>query len=185
MRIGQLGWIVCAVSLGFASPASAASPQTREGRAVDGTRYYEDSLVIAAPASRLWRAFADSTELRRWAAPVSAVDFRLGGVLESAYDPKGHIGDEDNIRQSIVAYVPDRLIVFRNLHAPRGLPGRDAYPQTVKIVEFASQTDGTTLVTISGVGFGPGKDFDQLYAFFIGGDRAVLQALDAAYGSHK
>ena len=178
-------WILCAASLACASPCAAAQVEMVQGHAADGTRFYEDSLVIAAPAATLFRAFSDPTEFRKWASPVSAVDFRLGGILEASYDPAGHIGDAENIRQAIVAYVPDRMIVFRNVQAPSMLPGRAAYPQTVKVLEFADRGGGTTKVTISGVGFGTGADFDKLYAFFQPGDAGVLKALDAAYGGRK
>lgn len=181
----KAGWILGAALFACAMPCTAAPVEKIEGRAVDGTRFYEDSLVIAAQPATLFRAFSDAAEFRKWAAPVSAVDFRLGGMIEASYDPAGHIGDAENIRQAIVAYVPDRLIVFRNVQAPAGLPGRAAYPQTVKVLEFADRGDGTTRVTISGIGFGSGADFDKLYAFFQPGDGAVLKALDAAYGGRK
>jgi len=171
--------------LACASPGVAAPVEMVQGHAPDGTRFYEDSLVIAASPAALFRGFSDPAEFRKWAAPISAVDFRLGGIVEASYDPAGHIGGSDNIRQAIIAYVPDRLIVFRNVQAPSGLPGRDVYPQTVKVIEFADRGDGTTCVTISGIGFGSGRDFDKLYAFFQPGDGAVLKALDAAYGSRK
>ena len=181
----KAAWMLSVVLLACPTPGTAAPVEMVQGHAADGTRYYEDSLAIAAPAATLFRAFSDPAEFRKWASPVSAVDFRLGGILEASYDPAGHIGDADNIRQAIVAYVPDRLIVFRNVQAPSGLPGRAAYPQTVKVLEFADRGDGTTRVTISGIGFGTGADFDRLYAFFQPGDGAVLKALDAAYGGRK
>ena len=165
-------------------PARAAAPEpvvTVESRAADGTRFYKDSLVIRAPAKVLWSGLTDPVQYRRWAAPVSRVDFRLGGEIEASYDPKGHLGDPDNIRNAIIAYLPERLLVFRNVQAPAALPARELYPSTVKIVEFEPLGPDLTRVSISGVGFGDGPKFDQLYRFFVSGDGEQLKAMRAAY----
>jgi len=181
MRLVPPGLAALAVAA-YAFTTSAAPPQIHQvkGVAADGTRYYEDSIVIDAPAHRLWIAFTDTEAYRKWATPVAAVDFRIGGVIEAAYDPKGHLGDPQNIKNAFVAYVPDRLLVFRNVQAPEGLPGRDAYPKTIKTVEFEALGASQTRVTVSGVGFGAGADFDQLYAFFSRGDAGMLATLKAA-----
>jgi uncharacterized protein YndB with AHSA1/START domain len=178
MRIALLG-LAALIAVG---PALAAPPQIHQvkGVAGDGTRYYEDSIVIEAPAHVLWAAFTDTAAYRRWASPVAAVDFRIGGVIEASYDPKGHLGDPQNIKNAFVAYVPGRLLVFRNVQAPDGLPGRAAYPKTIKTVEFDALGPSQTRVTVSGVGFGAGADFDQLYAFFSRGDAGMLASLKAA-----
>ena len=165
-----------------AGPASAAPPQVHQvkGVAADGTRYYEDSIVVDAPAHVLWTAFTDTDAYRKWASPVAVVDFRIGGAIEAAYAPPGHLGDPQNIKNAFVAYIPDRLLVFRNVQAPDGLPGRDAYPKTIKTLEFEALSPGQTRVTVSGLGFGAGGDFDQLYAFFSRGDAGMLASLKAA-----
>ena len=146
----------------------------------DGTRYYEDSIEIAAPAAKLWDAFTVTDVYRKWAAPVSVVDFRLGGVIEASYDPKGHLGDPDNIKNMIVGYVPGRSITFRNVQAPKLLPGGEVYGQTIKTLEFAPLDAGHTRVTVSGVGFAQGAAFDKLYAFFSDGDAQMLKLLKTA-----
>jgi uncharacterized protein YndB with AHSA1/START domain len=166
---------------GAAPAAESTSVALVQGKAADGTRFYEDSLVIRAPATTLWKAFTDAKTYQAWAAPVSAVDFRLGGVIEASYDPKGHLGDPDNIKNALIAYLPERLLVFRNVQAPSMLPGRAAYPRTVKVLEFTALGPDETRVAISGVGFGEGRDFDQLYAFFSTGDGEMLKALKTAF----
>ncbi len=166
-----------------AAPAQAApeTVKTVEGRAADGARYYEDSLVIHAPAVVLWTAFTDTETFRRWSAPISAIDFRLGGAIEASYDPKGKLGDPQNIKNAFIAYLPGRLLVFRNVQAPAGLPGGEVYGQTVKIIQFEPLAPDDTRVTISGIGFGDGPAFDPLYRFFVGGDGEMLKALRTAF----
>jgi len=160
-------------------PAAPAFEQIK-GLAGDGTRFYEDSLIIEAPAARLWAAFTDINVYRQWAVPVSAIDFRLGGAIEASYDPKGHIGDPQNIRNAFIAYIPGRLLVFQNVQAPDRLPGKEDYGKTVKTVEFEALGTNRTRVTVSGIGFADGKGFDQLYAFFSQGDGQMLLSLKKA-----
>ncbi len=167
--------------LAQAGLAKADEVQTVEGRAADGARYYEDSLVIRAPVATLWSAFTDTAAFKHWSASVSSVDFRLGGGVEASYDPKGRLGDPQNIKNAFIAYLPERLLVFRNIQAPDGLPGREVYGQTVKVVQFESLGAHTTRVTVSGVGFAEGPAFDQLYRFFVSGDGELLKSLRAAF----
>jgi uncharacterized protein YndB with AHSA1/START domain len=170
-----------ALAIALAGQALAADVTAVQGKAADGTRFYEDSIVIKAPVAKLWRAFTDGKAYQAWAAPVSAVDFRLGGAIEASYDPKGHLGDPDNIKNAFIAYVPERLLVFQNVQAPHMLPGREAYAKTVKVVEFDALGADETKVTISGVGFGEGVDFDRLYGFFASGDGQLLKVLKTAF----
>jgi uncharacterized protein YndB with AHSA1/START domain len=160
--------------------AAIAAPETVKGTASDGTRFYEDSLVIQAPAKQLWAAFTDGAVYRKWSVPVAAIDFRLGGVIEASYDPKGHLGDPQNIKNEFVAYIPERLLVFRNVQASDILPAKELYGKTVKTIEFQPIGPDKTRITVSGIGFGAGKGFDQLYAFFSAGDAEMLITLQKA-----
>jgi uncharacterized protein YndB with AHSA1/START domain len=163
-----------------AEQATSVSVTQHKGVAEDRTRFYEDSLVINAPVTKLWKAFTDAAEYRRWSVPVAAIDFRLGGILEASYDANGHLGDPDNIKNELIAYIPQHLLVYRNVQAPNVLPGKDEYAKTVKTIEFTEVGVNQTKVTVSGVGFGEGKDFDDLYAFFATGDGAMLISLKKA-----
>jgi hypothetical protein len=76
--------LILALALGLASPALAdesKSPDVTDTSFVtaDGGRDLQQSIVIAAPVAVLWKSFTDSAEFRRWAAPVAAIDLRVGG----------------------------------------------------------------------------------------------------------
>jgi uncharacterized protein YndB with AHSA1/START domain len=172
--------LLAAPAMALPDPPAAVTFDQVKGTAADGARYYENSLVIEAPVEKLWAAFTDIEVYRQWAVPVSAIDFRLGGAIEASYDPKGHIGDPQNIRNEFIAYIPGRLLVFRNVQAPDGLPGKEDYSKTAKTLEFQSLGPSRTKVTVSGMGFAPGKGFDQLYTFFSQGDGQMLLSLKKA-----
>lgn len=180
------GCLLAVTALGFASSAIGETPakpafEQVVGTAADGARYYEDSIVIKASVAKLWAAFTDQAAYRAWSGvPVAAIDFRLGGAIEANYNPAGKLGDPQNIRNMFIAYVPNRLLVFRNVQAPDGLPGKAAYGNTAKTIEFQVRGPNETRVTVSGMGFAPGEDYDKLYRFFSRGDGEMLVALKAA-----
>jgi len=173
--------LALALLLATAAQAQPPAVQQKTGTAADGTRFYEDSLVIHAPAHRLFQAFTDAAAYKSWSGvPIAAIDFRIDGAVEAAYDPAGRLGDPQNVKNQLVAYVPDRLLAYRNVQAPDALPGHADYGKTAKTVELEAIDPTTTRVTVSGVGFGTGDGFDKLYAFFSGGDAAMLVQLRTA-----
>jgi uncharacterized protein YndB with AHSA1/START domain len=131
-----------------------------------GARLLQDTVRIRAPTAAVWRALTDQAAYRAWAAPVSFVDFRIGGAIEVAFDRKGKPGDPANLKQQITAYVPGRLIAFRNLPSTVGPPGFAVYPKLAIVMELKPVGDGETEVALSQVGYGQGADFDALYGFF-------------------
>lgn len=123
-------------------------------------------MVIAAPRQAAWRAFSTSDGLRGWEAPVVAIELKVGGILEDSYDPKSKLGDPNNIKNEILAYLPNELLVFRNVQAPTGFKYAQLFTRVTTIIQFDEAGPGSTRVTVSGVGFGPSPGFGELYAFF-------------------
>jgi uncharacterized protein YndB with AHSA1/START domain len=128
----------------------------RDTSSVDqtGARLLQDIVPIHAPAAVVWKALTDQAAYRAWAAPVSFIDFRVGGVVEVAFDSKGKAGDPGNLRQQITAYVPNRLIAFRNLPMQGGPPGFAVYPQLAIVIELTTAEGGDTEVALSQAGYG-------------------------------
>lgn len=148
----------------------------------DGSRLLQQSIVIHAPVETLWKAFADGPTFVKWSgAPVAAVDIRVGGYMEAAFSRDGRIGDPANLRHDVLAYVPGRLMVFRNAHTPQQLPGGGLYPQVRVVVQYADLGGGDTRVTVSGAGFGTGGDWDKLYAFFHAENPEMLETMKTAF----
>ncbi|MBK9117780.1 MAG: SRPBCC domain-containing protein [Betaproteobacteria bacterium] len=108
-----------ALSLAAAQASPPASPVADQSYvAADGTRVLQQSIVVPAGAADVWKAFTTSEGFAAWAAPVAFVDFRLGGHIETTYDPLGKIGTPGNIRNEIVAFVPEKLLAIRNTQTP-------------------------------------------------------------------
>lgn len=160
-------------ALAFATAAHADGGRAdlaavRDTSSVDptGARLLQDTVRIKAPPAEIWRALTDQAAYRAWAAPVSFIDFRVGGMVEVSFDPRGKPGDPGNLKQKITAYVPERLITFQNQPAAGGPPGFNVYPQLAIVMELRPVGAGETEVALSQVGYGRGPDFDALYSFF-------------------
>ena len=153
---------------GWAEGSKADLASVRDTSSVDptGARLLQDTVRIKAPAAVVWKALTDQATYRAWAAPVSFIDLRGGGMIEVAFDPKGKQGDPTNLKQKITAYVPNRLITFQNQPSPVGPPGHEVYPQLAIVMELRPLGVGETEVVLSQVGYGQGKAFDALYSFF-------------------
>ncbi|MEO8753825.1 MAG: SRPBCC domain-containing protein [Casimicrobiaceae bacterium] len=175
--LGLLAGIAFAAAV-FAQTAKPADVQDQSFLAADGTKVLQQSIVVPAGTAEVWNAFTTSEGFASWAAPVAAVDFRLGGSIESAYDPQGKIGAPGNIRNEIVAFVPQRMLAIRNTQAPPSTAfDTPTFQQLHTVIFLEPVTAATTLVTIVQPGFGKGEKYDGVYAFFARGNAWSLQQL--------
>jgi uncharacterized protein YndB with AHSA1/START domain len=180
-------------SLLFGAPACASAGATDPGYTIKDTSFRDPvngrvqqlTLEVAAPADKVWAALSTDDGLRGWTAPVVHVDLMNDGILEASYSISSHIGDRENIRNQIVAYVPGRLIVYRNVHVPKGAPPDFALLAAVRTsVEIEPIDPGHTRLVESEVGFGEGAGFDALYAHFSSGNRYEFEALARSVLGH-
>lgn len=161
------------------SKADLAAVRDTSSVEASGARILQDTVQIKAPSSVVWKALTDEAAYRAWAAPVSFIDLKVGGMVEVAFDPKGRKGDPTNLKQKITAYVPERLITFQNQPSSVGPPGHEVYPQLAIVIELKPVGPQETEVALSHVGYGQGKAFDDLYGFFKSHNPEYLAGLKA------
>ena len=140
----------------------------------NGDRVLQQSIDIAAAPACLWRSLADEEGLKAFGMTVVHVEMKNGGVIEEGFSPTAKIGGSDTIRHRIIAYLPERLLVLRNVSTPPGPPHAELYRNVVQIISIDPQANGKTRFTISHTGYGAGADYDQLYAFFQKGNPSYL-----------
>ena len=162
-----------------AFPAAKAYPGVTDSSFVadDGERVMRLSIEVAADPARVWRVFSTAEGWRALGVKTAYVNFRQGGVIETSYKAGAPKGDPDNIKNQVVAFVPNQLLVFRNVQAPRGFPNAALFARVTTIVEIEPLAPGRTRVTLSGDGYGAGPGFDDLYAKFLGGNAYTLAGL--------
>jgi len=146
--------------------------------APDGSRVLQQSVTVPAGAADVWKAFTTSEGFASWAAPVAFVDFRLGGYIEATYDPQGKIGAPGNIRNEIVAFVPEKVLAIRNTQAPPVTAFDAPTFQTLHtVILFDAAGPNATRVTIVQPGYGAGEKYDDVYLHFARGNAWSLQQL--------
>ena len=172
------GWILAATLLA-AQSACAADMRDTSYRDQYGHRVQQLVVVVKAPVAKVWDAFFTDEGFASWAAPVAHVTLENGGgMIEASYSLKSKIGDPENIRNEIVAYLPLHMLAFRNAHVPKGAPFDPVLIRTIRtIVMFDDLGDGTTRVTESQVGYGDGAGYDSLYRHFSDGNAEEFAAL--------
>jgi uncharacterized protein YndB with AHSA1/START domain len=179
-RLLAVAGLIC-----IAASVRAAEPSWRDFKDVANTSYTEPSgersiqLSINVPASPhdAFTAFTTSDGFSSWAVPIAKVDFRIGGYIEASYNPAAKIGDADNIKNAIVAYVPDRVLVIHNIQAPADFADRELFQHTVTVIEFTALDPRRTRVTITNAGYDTDQRFDTLYRHFEWGNAYTLHEL--------
>lgn len=144
-----------------------------------GERVLELSIDVQASASDVWGAWATSRGFSSWATPVAFMDFRAGGVIESSYDPKAKAGDRGNIKNEILAQVPQRVFVMRNVQAPEKTPfDAPTFQKTQTAVLLTPLGETLTRVTVTNSGYAAtGAEWDGVYQFFREGNAWTLAQL--------
>jgi uncharacterized protein YndB with AHSA1/START domain len=143
-----------------------------------GERVLQLSAVIDAPVAKVWAAFATEEGFRAWAVPLARIDLRVGGSIESSYDPKVPLGSDKTIRNEIVALVPERLMVLRNVQAPAGVPFDVAIFQATQTGMWFEPLDaGRTRLTLVNGRFLQGAAHDGVLRFFQAGNAYSLAAV--------
>jgi uncharacterized protein YndB with AHSA1/START domain len=177
--------LLAIATLVLVASVRAAEPSWRDFKDVANTSFVEPSgqrsiqlsIDVAASPHQAFAAFTTSDGFSSWAVPVAKVDYRIGGYIEASYEANAKIGDPGNIKNAIVAYVPDRVLVIHNIQAPADFADQELFQRTVTIIEFAALAPRRTRVTITNAGYGTGERFDTLYRHFEWGNAYTLQAL--------
>jgi uncharacterized protein YndB with AHSA1/START domain len=132
----------------------------------------------AAPPSAVFALFSSEEGLRKLYGIPSRIDLAVGGPYEWYFldgNPYGTKGGEGN---QVLAYIPDRLLVF-SWNAPPTQPESRA-KRTWVVMEFAEGAAGGTRLRLTHLGFGEGEKWDETYAYFDSAWGRVLQAVGEA-----
>jgi uncharacterized protein YndB with AHSA1/START domain len=147
-----------------------------------GHRVQQLSVVVDAPVAKVWDAFMTDDGFTRWATPVAHITLENGGgMMESSYLLSSRIGDPDNIKNEIVAYLPQHMIALRNAHVPKGAPFDPAFIVSIRTIITFDDLGSKTRVTESQVGYGDGAEYDSMYTHFRDGNAEELESLAQSF----
>jgi len=175
-RLAALAIVIGLALLPFARAAQAAGALpdgvTEQSFTLPGgERVLQLATVIDAPVAKVWAAFTTEPGFTAWAVPLARIDLRVGGSIETSYDPKVPLGSNQTIRNEIVALVPERLLVMRNVQAPPGVPFDVAIFQSTQTALWFEPLDAArTRLTLVAGRFLAGPAYDGVMKFFQAGN---------------
>jgi len=178
-----LAVLAASVLLAAAGPlqAQTAAPsdvKTAVQAEADGSTTLNQSIVVNAALPEVWQALTTSDGWRGWAAPFAVVDFRIGGVIETSYQANAQAGAPENIRNQIVAYLPQRLFAIRNVQAPRNAPFDVLTFQSLHTVVLLDAVgERSTRVAFVQPGYRSGEPYDTVLKHFRWGNGWTLEQL--------
>jgi uncharacterized protein YndB with AHSA1/START domain len=143
----------------------------------DATRTLCHEIIVPAARAEVWRLWSTSEGLASWAAPLAAIDLRIGGLWEASYQPDARLGDPGNIQNRVLSYAPGAMLSIQIAAAPPGFPHVDLARRTWTVIDLESINAAHTRVRVSTFGYGEGAGFDQLYAMFDTGNAWSLRKL--------
>jgi uncharacterized protein YndB with AHSA1/START domain len=148
--------------------AAAAAPQMTEA-------------IINAPPAELWEVFSTAAGFKKLGVAQCDMDFRIGGLIRTHYDPQGVLGDEGTIENEILAYEPQRMLAFRIHKPPAGFPFPDAWKSTWNVITLSDLGDGRTNVRLAGLGYDESEESQGMRHFFEKGNAWVMQHLQRQF----
>ena len=107
--------VLLAVAYALIACRSASAQEIHTANIVMETRerVLRIESIIPATPKEVWKAFATEEGLKKWMAPVVALDLRIGGTVSTHYDKNASIGSPGTIRSGIVNYFEGELITYK------------------------------------------------------------------------
>jgi len=129
------------------------------------------SLTIPMDIKDAWKLCTTNEGLKRWIAPVVAIDMKVGGSLKTNYDENKSIGDSTSIRLGIINYLENEMLTLKvNLNNTFPPEVRSGDENLQEIIQFVDAGKGKTKIISSMIGWGQGDKWDQAYDFFVKGN---------------
>lgn len=135
-------------------------------------------IIINTSVDKIWKAYTDTVEWKKWVTPVVEMDFKINGYIKSHYDSTATIGDKGTIVTHILNYIPNKQITMQaelNENFPEFMKGEEK--NLYSIVELEKISEGQTKLTIYGIGYRNEQQWRNLLKFFIQGNEMTLNKL--------
>lgn len=166
-------------------PALAGEVVDSSYKAPDGTRVLRHEVVVPASIAEVYVALTTAEGWRTWAAPFAVMtpDFGAGAILETSYNPDAKPGEAANIKNRVLAYIPERMFAFQAVQAPAGFKHADLLAHIFTVAELEPVSARRTRIRLSMLGYGDGQAFDELYGFFAKGNAWTMSTLSQRFES--
>lgn len=177
-----LSLLTCAFLLCAFNPLVMAQDggqvQSRVQTEPNGDMFLIQEVTLNAPVKKVWAAFTTTEGWQSWVAPVSEVDFKLGGTIRTNYRKDGKVTDDDSIVNHIINYVPERALTLQaelGPHFPKVLKEREAL--MYNLITFESLGEDRTKLVSYGIGYQDTPELKKMIDFFIKANEDTYKSL--------
>ena len=179
----------CAFVAGLWITAVASAEPNKDYPTIDDTSFIESngnrviclSVEVAALPEDVWRTLTTAEGWKSFAVAFAEMEMKVGGVIETSYKPTARMGDPDNIKNEIVAYVPGKMMAIRCIQAPRNFQHKQEFFATSTVFELLPVGGQKTRMVVTAEGYRPGEAYDELFRKFRRGDAYTLEKLRSRF----
>lgn len=148
---------------------------------IDTSPLVIEGIVNTTPAE-LWKVFSTAEGFKAFGVAQCELDLRVGGQIRSHYNPKGVLGDEGTIHNTILAYEPERMMAFRISKPPKDFPFPEAaWSTTWSVATLTDLGDGRTHLRLTGLGYTAEAESQKMRAFFKTGNAYSMKRLQSVF----
>jgi hypothetical protein len=108
---------------------------------------------------------------------VVEFELRTGGTFHSNYQPGARVGDPGTIYNTVLSYLPQKMLSFKIGLTDRFPEGPRKAGTLLAVAQFEAVGNRKTRVILSMVGFGHGAEWDTVYNFFDSNNPTSLSML--------
>lgn len=150
----------------------------------NGEKVLRFQIVLDTSLQTVWNAFTDEREITTWEVAQVRLDLRMGGSMQTHYKKSATIGEPGTITLGIINYLPMELLTYK-------VTLTDAFPEKCRneddnlqeVVQFRELAKNKTMITSSMIGWGKGKEWDDVYKKFEMGNGWTYEQLIKRYRS--
>ena len=146
-----------------------------------GERVLRHEAIVDATLEQAWAAFTTTEGLRTFAAPVVDFELKTGGKFHSNYQVGSKVGDPSTIYNTVLAYVPLKMVAFKIGLTDKFPAGPREVGTLFAVVEFEKVSNRKVKIILSMMGWGNGAEWDQVYKHFDWGNAYTLKALQERF----
>ncbi len=137
--------------------------------------FVRHEAVVDAPVAECWNAWTTKDGLESWMVAHASFDLRVGGKMITHYDPKGVLGDEGTIENTILSYDPMRMLSIKTTKAPAKFPFPNAIKDMWTVIYFQPAGSDKTRITCCCMGFGDDDESQKMRKHFEWGNDYTLK----------
>ena len=137
---------------------------------------------VNANIKDVWDAWTTEEGVKSFFAPDCNIDLKVGGAYEMLFDLNAEPGLQGGGGLTLMALQPLKMLSF-TWNAPPAYPNVRGQLTHV-IVRFDEVSENETKVTLNHDGWGEGKEWEEVYDYFVAGWRdSILPRLKSLFDS--